>query len=102
MSGQAALDPETEKAVYEDSIYEQAKYTYLNIIAVLEAANLSPKNLIKTIEYVTPPGLEDYRSTAGIRKELLFEPYPASTGIICHSLLRPEFLIEIDPFAKYF
>ena len=102
MSGQAALDPETERAVYADSIYEQAKYTYLNIIAVLEAANLSPKNLIKTIEYVTPPGLEDYRSTAGIRKELLFEPYPASTGIICHSLLRPEFLIEIDPFAKYF
>ena len=36
------------------------------------------------------------------RLELLKEPYPASTGIVCHSLLRPEFLIEIDPFAKSF
>jgi enamine deaminase RidA (YjgF/YER057c/UK114 family) len=102
MSGQASLDPETEKAVYKDSIYEQSKYTYSNIIKVLEAADMSPKNLIKTIEYVTPTGLKDYRSTSSVRLELLSEPYPASTGIVCHSLLRPEFLIEIDPFAKVF
>lgn len=102
MSGQAALDPETEAAVYAEDIYEQTKYTYSNIICVLEEAGLSEKNLIKTIEYVTPGGLSEYRSTANVRKELLTEPYPSSTGIICNSLLRKEFLIEIDPFAKYF
>lgn len=102
MSGQASLDPESEQAIFKDSIYEQTKYTYSNIIKVLDAADMSPSNLIKTIEYVTPVGLKDYRSTASVRLELLKEPYPASTGIICHSLLRPEFLIEIDPFAKSF
>ena len=102
MSGQAALDPESEQAIFKDNIYEQTKYTYSNIISVLEAADMNPGNLVKTIEYVTPAGLKDYRSTASVRLELLKEPYPASTGLICHSLLRPEFLIEIDPFAKSF
>ncbi|MDA0753715.1 MAG: Rid family hydrolase [Candidatus Marinimicrobia bacterium] len=102
MSGQAALDPETEKAVFPNDVVSQTKYTYQNILKVIDAAGLNPGNLIKTIEYVTPAGLNDYRLTSEIRKDLLKIPYPASTGIICHSLLRPEFLIEIDPFAKYF
>ena len=79
----------------------QADYTYRNIAAVLETAGLGPENLIKTIEYVTPEGLADYRSVGGVRKELLAEPWPASTGALCHSLLRPEFMIEIDPLAMY-
>jgi enamine deaminase RidA (YjgF/YER057c/UK114 family) len=99
MSGQAALDPETEKAVLEGDVVAQARYTYNNIIAVLEAAGLGPENLVKTIEYVTPAGLPEYRGVAEVRKELLREPYPASTGIVCNGLLRRQFLIEIDPMA---
>jgi len=48
---------------------------------------------------VTPEGLGRYRETAAIRRALLGEPYPASTGIVCRSLLRKEFTIEIDPTA---
>ena len=102
MSGQAALDPETERAVHAGDIAAQTDYTYRNIIAVLEAAGLGPENLIKTVEYVTPEGLPRYRETAAVRKELLSEPYPASTGALCHALLRPEFQIEIDPTAMFF
>jgi hypothetical protein len=36
---------------------------------------------------------------AGVRSRLLREPYPASTGLVCEALLRPEMQIEIDPFA---
>jgi hypothetical protein len=36
---------------------------------------------------------------AGVRAKLLREPYPASTGLVCEALLRPEMLIEVDPFA---
>ena len=102
MSGQAALDPETERAVHAGDIAAQTDYTYRNIIAVLEAAGLGPENLIKTVEYVTPRGLDRYRETAAVRKNLLTEPYPASTGALCHALLRPEFDIEIDPTAMFF
>ena len=99
MSGQAALDPVTERAVNAGDIGAQAEYTYGNIIEVLDATGFGPKNLIKTIEYVTPSGLGRYRDVAAVREKLLREPWPASTGALCHSLLRPEFEIEIDPMA---
>ncbi|MCA1831102.1 MAG: RidA family protein, partial [Actinobacteria bacterium] len=99
MSGQAALDPATERALFPGDVIAQAEYTYANIIEVLKAAGAGPENLVKTIEYVTPGGLADYRDVARVRDKLLVEPYPASTGAVCEALLRPEFLIEIDPLA---
>ncbi|HEX6317231.1 MAG TPA: RidA family protein, partial [Burkholderiales bacterium] len=74
-------------------------YTYGNILKVLEAAGGGPQHLVKTIEYVTPAALARYREVAGVRAKLLREPFPASTGLVCEALLRPEMLIEIDPFA---
>lgn len=99
MSGFAALDPVTQEAVHAGDIVAQAEYTYEAICAVLEAAGASGNDLVKTIEYVCPEGLAEYRGVASVRKRLLSEPWPASTGVVCHSLLRPEFLIEIDPMA---
>ena len=102
MSGQAALDPETGRALFPGDVAAQAEYTYSNILKVLDAADMEPRNLIKTIEYVTPQGLTGYRDVAGVRRRLLTEPWPASTGALCHSLLRKDFLIEIDPMAMAF
>lgn len=99
MSGQAALDPATERAVHAGDIAAQAEYTYRNILAVLEAAGAGPKHLVKTVEYVTPAGLERYREVASVRQRLLRAPWPASTGAVCEALLRPEFLLEVDPMA---
>lgn len=99
MSGQASLDPTTEKAVHEGDVIAQAEYTYNNIVDTLAAAGCGPEHLIKTIEYVTPQGLAGYRNVAGVRDRMLRQPFPASTGIVCEALLRPEFLIEIDPMA---
>lgn len=99
MSGQGSLDPATERVVFDGDIAAQAEYTYGNILKVLEAAGGGPQNLVKTIEYVTPAALARYREVAGVRAKLLREPFPASTGLVCEALLRPEMLIEIDPFA---
>lgn len=99
MSGQGSLDPATERVVHDGDVVAQAEYTYGNIIKVLQAAGAGPQNLVKTIEYVTPAGLPRYRDVAKVREQLLREPWPASTGLICEALLRPEMQIEIDPFA---
>ena len=80
-------------------VVAQAEYTYANVLKVVEAAGGGPENLVKTIEYVTPAALERYREVGKSRSKLLSEPYPASTGIICEALLRPEMLIEVDPLA---
>lgn len=99
MSGQGSLDPATERVVHDGDVVAQAEYTYANVLKVLEAAGAGPQNLVKTIEYVTPAGLARYRDVAKVREKLLREPWPASTGLICEALLRPEMQIEIDPFA---
>ena len=101
MSGQAALDPPTEQAVHAGDVAAQAEYTYTNILTVLANAGLGPEHLVKTIEYVTPEGLPRYREVAEVRRRLLREPWPASTGLVCAALLRPEFEIEIDPLAVF-
>jgi enamine deaminase RidA (YjgF/YER057c/UK114 family) len=99
MSGQGALDPATERVVFEDDVVAQAEYTYQNVLKVVAAAGGGPQHLLKTIEYATPAALARYRDVAGVRAKLLREPYPASTGLVCEALLRPEMLIEVDPFA---
>lgn len=99
MSGQGSLDPATERVLFDGDVVAQAEYTYGNILKVLEAAGGGPQHLVKTIEYVTPAALARYREVAGVREKLLREPWPASTGLVCEALLRPEMLIEIDPFA---
>jgi enamine deaminase RidA (YjgF/YER057c/UK114 family) len=99
MSGQAALDPATEQALFDGDVVAQAEYTYNNIVEVLKAAGAGPENLVKTIEYVTLAGLERYRDVAKVREQILRAPYPASTGAVCEALLRPEFQIEVDPLA---
>jgi enamine deaminase RidA (YjgF/YER057c/UK114 family) len=99
MSGQGSLDPETEQVVHDGDVVAQAEYTYQNVLAVVRAAGGGPESLIKTIEYVTPGAVPRYRGVADVRTRLLREPYPASTGVVCEALLRPEMQIEIDPFA---
>lgn len=101
MSGQAALDPVTEKAVLAGDVVEQARYTYRNVLTVLEAAGLTAADLVQTVEYVCPDGMAEYAGVADVRRELLGPDFPAATGVGCSSLLRPEFLLEIDPTAVF-
>ena len=101
MSGQAALDPPTERALFAGDVVAQADYTYGNLVTVLRAAGLGPEALVKTIEYVLPDALADYRRVADVRAQHLVQPFPASTGLVIPKLLRPEFLIEIDPLAVF-
>jgi len=97
MSGQAALDIETEEAVLPGDVVAQARYTYENILGVLECAGLSAEHLIRSVEYVTPAGLDRYGEVAAVRREIFGSP--AVTSVVCSGLLRPEFEIEIDPTA---
>lgn len=99
MAGQGALDPETEQCVHDGDVVAQSRYIYQNMARVLEVAGAGPDAMVKTIEYVTPAGLADYRRTADVRKEIFAQPFPASTGVVCERLLRPEMMLEVDAIA---
>ncbi|TAM86915.1 MAG: RidA family protein [Jatrophihabitans sp.] len=95
LSGFAALDMSTQRAVHPGDLRAQAEVTYGALLQTLAAAGLGPQHLLSTVEYVTPEGLSAYRDVADVRRELLAEPYPTSTGIVCGGLLRPEFMLEV-------
>lgn len=99
LSGQAALDPATQRAVHEGDIVAQAEFVYGNVLEVVKAAGGGERSLVRTVEYVTEAGLAGYRGTAAVRARLLSAPYPASTGVVCAGLLRPEFELEVDALA---
>ncbi len=99
IAGHAASDPESGRSVHQGDIVAQSAYIYDRIADVIAAAGGAPEHLVKTIEYVTPAGLPRYREVAGVRTRRLSEPLPASTGVVCERLLRPEFELEVDAFA---
>jgi enamine deaminase RidA (YjgF/YER057c/UK114 family) len=101
MSGFAALDMETQEALHPGDIGAQAEVTYGAVLTLLEHAGLTAADLLRTIEFCVESALPDYRAVAAVRERLLSPPWPASTGDICKGLLRPEFLLEVFPTARY-
>jgi enamine deaminase RidA (YjgF/YER057c/UK114 family) len=99
IAGLTALDPQNDRPVHVDDVAAQASYVYENILRVVAAAGAGPEHLVKTVEYITPAALERYREVAGVRSVILRAPFPASTGCVCETLLRPEYRIEVDSLA---
>lgn len=100
MSGQGALDPETETALFAGDIVKQAEYTYGNIVTVLETAGLDASDLISLVEYVTPAGRARWTEVAAVRDAILGDHQVALTQVQCAGLLRREFEIEVIPLAR--
>jgi len=104
MSGFGALEPATQRAIFEGDLLAQAEFTYAAIGAVLREAGLGdapPSTCVtRLVEYVTPGGVDRYPEVAEIRRAY-FGDAPALTSVVCSALLRPEFLIEVVPTAVY-
>jgi enamine deaminase RidA (YjgF/YER057c/UK114 family) len=101
MSGFAALDMQTQEALHPGDLGAQAEVTYRAVLRLLDHAGLGTTDLLRTIEFCVESALPEYRAVAAVRERLLSPPWPASTGDICAGLLRPEFLLEVFPTARY-
>lgn len=99
LAGQGSVNPETGEVEYLGNIGNQAEYIYDNIFKVIQATGGTTRNLIKTIEYVVPGALSNYRDVGAVRSQALSEPFPVSTGLVCDALLRQDMLLEVDPLA---
>ncbi|MDP7469639.1 MAG: RidA family protein, partial [Dehalococcoidia bacterium] len=94
-----AHDPATGQMACRGDIVAQARIAYQKMRAVLETAGLGPENVVKTVDYIPPAGLEGYRGTAVVRQEFFQGQWPAATGIVVERLLRPDALIEVEAVA---
>lgn len=98
LSGITAVDPVTGKVIKGD-LEAQTRMVFQNIKDILEAAGATLDDVVKTTDYITPAALPSYKVTADVRREFFKDNFPAATGVIIHSLIRPDMLIEIDAVA---
>jgi enamine deaminase RidA (YjgF/YER057c/UK114 family) len=56
--------------------------------------------VVKTVEYITPAALSDYKGTAAIRRDRLGPVYPVATGIIMPRLMQSGAMIQMDLVAS--
>ena len=99
ISGQTAVDHRTGAVVGEGDVLAQTTQVYSNLKTVLEEAGGSMADVMKTTEFITPPGLRGYRGVGDIRRKFFGGEFPAATGVVVSSLLRPDLLIQVDAIA---
>lgn len=95
VSGQVPFNMETRKVVGDD-IREQTAQTLENVAAVLEAADASLNDVIKTTVFLTD--IDDFEGMNEVYSEYMTEPYPARSAIEV-SDLAADILVEIEVIA---
>jgi enamine deaminase RidA (YjgF/YER057c/UK114 family) len=98
ISGTVATD-ENRRTLYKGDLIGQMKYIYETVQGILEKAGASFDDVVKTTDYISPLAVADYVKSADIRREYFKGNYPAATGVVVHTRLRPDWLIEIDFIA---
>jgi len=79
------------------TIEGQTEAAWENVLAILGAAGMRVTDLVKITQYLTR--LDDFPAYAAARAKFLAGHRPASTGLIISSLVRPEFLVEVEAVA---
>lgn len=94
-SGQVALDPKTGEVVGE-TIEEQTRQVLANIRGVLEAAGITPNEIVKTTCFLK--NMDDFVAFNGIYSELFQEELPARSAVEVARLPK-DLLVEIEIIA---
>jgi len=86
--------------VVTGDIVAQSRVAYEKIAAILAAAGLSLRDVVRTVDYVTVDGIADYPGTAALRRDLFGPQPPVTSTVVVKRLLRPTALIEIEVVAS--
>ena len=94
ISGQIGVRPDGTLADGAEAQMEQA---WRNVFAILDAAGMTRRDLVKTTIFLTVHG--DTGLARRVRERMLEGATPASTLLFVAGLARPDFLIEIEAIA---
>jgi len=96
LSGQTPINPATGEMIKGD-IGEQTRQCFRNLFAVLEAANLTPDNVVKVNVYLTD--MKNFSAMNEVYETQFAKPFPARTTVAVLDLpLGAE--VEIEMIAK--
>ncbi len=79
------------------TIEEQTEVVWTNIKAVLAAAGMGIRDIVKITSFLTR--YENFARFAQVRAGFLDGHRPASTSVIISALAKPEFLVEVEAIA---
>ena len=96
-SGQIPTDP-TTGAIVEGDISAQTRRVFENLAAVLKAANLSFKDVVKTTVFLAD--MDDFSAMNEVYGAYFSEPFPARATVQVARLPK-DARVEIDLVAMY-
>jgi len=79
------------------TVEAQTELAWQNIVAILAAAGMRVTDIVKMTQFLV--NLEDFPKYAATRAKFLAGHRPASTGLVIRSLVRPEYLVEVEAIA---
>ena len=95
-SGQIPIDPQTG-VFAEGGIKEQTRQSLKNIQAILEAAGLSMRQVVKTTVFLAD--MNDFADMNSVYAEFFAEPFPARSAVAVKTLPKNA-LVEIEAVAS--
>jgi 2-iminobutanoate/2-iminopropanoate deaminase len=94
ISGQVGVAPEGKVADGAEAQIEQA---WRNVLSVLEAAGMGPRDLVKVTTFLI--NRADLPTARAVRDRMLQGAAPASTLLFVAGLASPDWLVEIEAIA---
>ncbi|MBP5317931.1 MAG: RidA family protein [Paludibacteraceae bacterium] len=94
-SGQIPINPQTG-AFAEGGIKQQTRQSLNNVKAILEAAGLSMRQVVKTTVFLAD--MNDFADMNSVYAEFFGEPFPARSAVAVKTLPKNA-LVEIEAIA---
>ena len=94
ISGQVAVDVEGRTP---ETFEEQAELVFQNLRHILASAGMDPWDVVKVNVYLTR--VQDIPALRVARDRFQGGARPASTMVVVQSLVRPEWLVEVEAVA---
>ncbi len=94
ISGQVGVTPEGKVA---DSAEAQIEQAWRNVLSVLEAAGMGPRDLVKVTTFLIDRA--ELPTARAVRDRMLQGAAPASTLLFVAGLANPDWLVEIEAIA---
>ena len=100
LAGQVGWDPITERIVSDDFV-AQVRQALHNVVAILHAANVHPRQVVRMTWFVTVRAvyLATLADVGKAYREVFGPHYPAMTLVIVAGLLEPGAKVEIEATA---
>jgi enamine deaminase RidA (YjgF/YER057c/UK114 family) len=79
------------------TVEAQSEVAWQNVVAILASAGMKVTDIVKMTQFLV--NLEDFPKYAATRAKFLAGHRPASTGLVIRSLVKPEYLVEVEVVA---